>query len=394
MRNSPVAPDAAGARPLFDSFWIGGFEAACHVNEAGVRLDMIAATQHDSRVEDDYRMLAELGIRVVRDAVRWPLIERGDRFDFSSFAPMLAAAERQGTQVIWTLCHYGWPDDVDVLDDSFPTRFARFASAVAAFVRTHSARPPLSTPINEISFLAWAAGDAGWFSPFARGRGVDLKRQFVRAAIAACDAIWAVDRRARIVHVDPVINVVPPPGATPEIAAAAAAQRASQFEAWDMLAGVRDPELGGHPRYLDVMGLNYYHSNQWEYPETRLRWEDTPRDARWVPFHRLIAEVFDRYHRPIFIGETSHFGVGRAAWLREMTDEVRLARESGVPIEAVCLFPILDRMDWKNPRHWHNSGLWDVLPQADGALPRVLNAEYAAQFRQSERLLRDRDRAD
>ena len=204
--------------------------------------------------------------------------------------------------------------------------------------------PPLDTPINEISFLAWAAGDAGWFSPFARGRGVDLKRQFVRAAIAACDAVWAVDRRARIVHVDPVINVVPPPGATPEIAAAAAAQRASQFEAWDMLAGVRDPELGGHPRYLDVMGLNYYHSNQWEYPETRLRWEDTPRDARWVPFHRLIAEVFDRYHRPIFIGETSHFGVGRGAWLREMTDEVRLARESGVPIEAVCLFPILDRL--------------------------------------------------
>jgi hypothetical protein len=384
-----VAPEHAGARPLFDSFWIGGFEAACHVNAAGVRLDMIAATQHDRRVDDDYRMLAELGIRVVRDAVRWPLIEHNGRFDFSSFAPMLEAAERQGVQVIWTLCHYGWPDDVDILDASFPARFARFATAVAAFVHEHTRRRPFYTPINEISFLSWAAGDAGWFSPFARGRGVELKRQFVRAAIAACDAVWAVDRRARIVHVDPVIHVVPPANASREMAAAAAAQRASQFEGWDMLAGIRDRELGGHPRYLDVMGLNYYHSNQWEYPEERLRWEDTPRDPRWVPFHRLVGEIFDRYHRPIFIGETSHFGVGRAAWLREMIDEVRLACDAGVPIEAVCLFPILDRMDWNNPQHWHNSGLWDVLPQPDGSLRRVLNEEYAAQFRRSARVMCD-----
>ena len=60
-----------------------------------------------------------------------------------------------------------------------------------------------------------------------------------------------------------------------------------------MLAGVREPELGGHPRYLDIMGANFYHSNQWEFPDTRLRWEDTPRDARWKPFHRMLVDGVD-----------------------------------------------------------------------------------------------------
>src|ERR671915_200256 len=105
-----------------------------------------------------------------------------------------------------------------------------------------------------------------------------LKRQIIKAAIASCEAIWKIDRRARVVHVDPVIHVVPPV-MRPDLTEAAAAQRESQFESWDMLAGVTAPELGGHPRYLDVMGVNFYHSNQWEYPNVRLRWEDTPRDT-------------------------------------------------------------------------------------------------------------------
>ena len=31
-----------------------------------------------------------------------------------------------------------------------------------------------------------------------------------------------------------------------------------------------------------------------------------------------------------------------------------------MPIDGVCLYPIIDRPDWENPMHWHKSGLWDV----------------------------------
>ena len=144
---------------------------------------------------------------------------------------------------------------------------------------------------------------------------------------------------------------------------------------------------GGHPRYLDIMGVNFYHSNQWEYGGERLRWEDTPRDPRWQPFHRMLAEVYDRYRRPLFVGETSHIGVGRADWLREIAAELWSAHDSGIPLEGVCIFPIIDRMDWNDETHWHNSGLWDLVKGPDGVLERVLHLEYAEELRHSQALL-------
>jgi len=368
---------------LFRSFWLGGFESACQINRAGRRLDMIDVTQHDRQAADDYRRLREVGIRAARDGVRWPLIERGGRFDFSSLAPMVAAARAQGIQVIWNICHYGWPDDLDVFAPAFVDRFARFCGAIARFMAEQSEEVPLYTPINEISFLAWAAGDVGYIHPCRRDRGPELKRQLVRAAVAGIEAIWAVDPRARITHVDPVIHVVAPRG-RPDLGRASLAQRAGQFEAWDMLAGRRAPELGGNPRYLDIMGLNYYHANQWEHPDVRLRWEDDPRDDRWVPLHRLLAEIYERYRRPLFLAETSHFGAGRARWIAEIGAEIAAALRAGVPIEGICIYPILDRPDWDNLDHWHNSGLWDLIPGADGHLRRVLNPEYAAELRRTQ----------
>ena len=349
---------------------------------------MLAATQHDRFVDGDYVGLRQMGITSVRDTARWHLIERQPRvYDFSSFDPMLAAARRHGMQVVWDLCHYGWPLDLDIFTSAFVHRFAQFCDALARHVREQSDDIPLYTPINEISFFAWAAGEVGWFHPYAQSRGGELKRQLIRACLAGADAIWSVDTRARIVTVEPLINVVPPAGQS-DIDGAAASYRNSQFEAWDMLSGVLAPDLGGHPRYLDVLGVNFYHDNQWEHPGgKRIAWHVHPRDPRWVPFHKLFLEVHQRYNRPVFVGETSHVGSGRAEWLREMADELCLAIDAGVPVEGVCLYPIIDRFEWENPAHWHNSGLWDFERDEHGNFVRVLHNEYAAELWHSQEKL-------
>jgi hypothetical protein len=372
--------------PLFRSFWLGGFESAHHINRQGVRLDLVAATQHDVQVDEDYARLRNHGFLTVREGMRWPLIDRGRRLDFSSVMPMLAAAERHGIEIVWSLCHYGWPEDVSLYSAGFVERFARYAAAAARLISDRSDAVPFYTPINEISFFAWAAAEKGVMHPYELGKGGRMKAQLVRAAIAAMEAIWEVDPRARMLHVDPLIHVVPPAG-RPDLARAAADQRASQFDAWDMLAGGFHPELGGHPRYLDIIGLNYYHANQWEYPDQRLRWEDTPRDERWVPLHRLLQEMFHRYGRPLVISETSHFGAGRARWLREVADEVRAARLLRVPVEGLCIYPIIDRPDWDNPEHWHNSGLWDLRPGHDQRLERQVCEEYLAELERVREVL-------
>jgi UDP-galactopyranose mutase len=383
---SPAAPQPPGER-IFQSFWMGGFECSCQINSAGVRLDMTAAVQHDIYAADDYRLLCDLGVGVARDGLRWHLVDRAGDYRWESWMPMLDAAQREGIQVIWDVCHYGWPDDVDIFSARFVDRFARFAKEAARIQLDVTGRPGLYAPVNEISFFAWAA-TRGLMFPYAHGRDGELKRQLVRAAIAGVDAIRSADPGARFVYPEPLIHTVPPRG-SPWLTRPAEIQRASQFEAWDMIAGRAAPELGGAEHYLDIVGVNYYAANQWEVPGGRkLHWDAGSNDPRWRPLHLLLTEVYERYRRPLIIAETSHYGIGRAAWLDEISRECRLALDLGVGLHGICLYPILDRFDWEDRSHWHNSGLWDMQKNGHGHYRRVLNDEYARALKSARDVLK------
>jgi beta-glucosidase/6-phospho-beta-glucosidase/beta-galactosidase len=346
---------------------------------------MIEGTKHDALALEDYNLLQSIGFRVARDALRWHLIDRGSgAFDFSSFASQLNAANATGTQVIWSLCHYGFPDGLDIFSAQFVKRFVQFSVAAARFIREHTDDIPYFNPINEVSFFSWA-GSRNILYPFAEGRDNELKRQLVRASVEACHELRAMDSRTRFVFPEPIIHVVPPL-LNPELAAEAKQYDESQFEAWDMIAGRLAPELGGSEDLLDIIGMNFYHSNQWECRGGRLEWEKDPRDPRWSPLHRMMERVWQRYRRPLFLAETSHVGVGRADWIIEVAKETALARQIGVPVEGICLFPIVDRFDWTDSSHWHNSGLWDIRI-SDGSFERVLNDFYARALKSIRHLL-------
>ena len=93
---------------LFKSFFIGGFECSTHRLRWGKKLDMIAATQHDTFIAQDYARLQAEGIYTVREGIRWHLIETSPgRYDWSSVLPMVRAARDMDMQVVWDLCHYG-----------------------------------------------------------------------------------------------------------------------------------------------------------------------------------------------------------------------------------------------------------------------------------------------
>jgi hypothetical protein len=367
---------------LFRSFWMGGFECSSHINSKRRRLDMTAAVQHDRFCRDDYRRLRETGILTARDGLRWHLIDSGGNYEWSSWIPMLNAAREEGIQVIWDLFHYGWPDGLDIFTPAFVDRFARYCREAARIHREHSDDVPFYSPVNEISFFAWAAARRLIF-PYARNRDGELKAQMVRAAIAGIQNIRLVDARARFVMPEPLIHTVAPVD-QPLNVRPALIQRESQFEAWDMIAGRSAPELGGSEICLDIVGVNFYAANEWEVPGGRkLHWDAGSDDPRWRPLHLLLAEVQQRYDRPLFIAETSHYGIGRAPWLHEVSREVFRALERGTRVEGICLYPILDRHDWENNRHWHNCGLWD-LKKKRGQYERILNQEYAQALRDAQ----------
>ena len=360
----------------FASFWWGGWECSSHRRRSDRRrVDVVAATGHDRWTAQDYRALAALGLRTVRDGLRWPLVETAPgRFDGAGWRRQLGAAREAGTQVVWDLCHYGVPDGVDVWRPEFVERFAAFARWAARTHRDATDAVPWWCPVNEISFWSWAGGSAGQFPPFAHGRSFELKVQLARAALAAVDAVRGVDPRARLLWAEPVVHVV---GQTPQDAAEAEGYRQAQFQAFDLLSGRLWPQVGGQPDVLDVLGLNYYPQNQWEHGGGPL----APDDPRRRPLGEMLEEVAGRYGRPLALAETGVEGDGRPGWLHAVAREVEAARRRGVPVEGLCWYPIADHPGWEDDRHCPNGLLG--TPDANGR--RRVHAELAAELARWQR---------
>ena len=336
---------------LFKSFYMGGFECATHRRRDGMQIDVLRQTRHDVRAAEDYTLLRQAGVRTVRDGLRWHLIETtAGVYDWSSFLPMLEASLATGTQVIWDLCHWGVPAGLDIFSDEFVRRFAAFAGAAARIIRSRSNAVPFYCAVNEMSFWAWVGGDVETFHPHRTGSGDELKRQLVAAALAGMRAVRAVDPRARFVQAEPLINIVADREVNdPDAIVDAARHTESQFQAWDMMRGDMAEDLGGSPEMLDLIGVNFYWNNQWVHGGEKA----TLGNHYHKPLHVMLRELWERYGRPIVITETGAEAPGGYGWLGYVSAEVRQARREGVPVEGICLYPVMDYPGWDDERHCH-----------------------------------------
>jgi hypothetical protein len=368
-----------GSAKLFPSFFLGGFECSTHRRADGRRLDLIAATRHDLLAEEDYAALAAHGLRGARDGLRWHLVERSPgEFDWSSLLPLVRAAKKAGVRVAWDLCHYGYPDHLHPLREDFAPAMARFAEAAARFLYQEEGEAPILCPVNEISFWAWAGGEVAHFGPRLRHQGDALKNSLVQAFLKAGEAARRAVPGTRLIAVDPLIHVVP---SRPQDSAIARAQDDSQWHAWDALLGQARPELGGSPESFDVMGVNYYWNNQWERKGEIGRTIGID-DPRHRPFRELLLAAHLRHQRPMMVAETSIEGVPRAAWLRHVGNEVRAAMRLGVPIQGICLYPVLSHPGWDDDRYCPN-GLFEMQPR-HGRRP--VAAAFAGELRRQQTL--------
>ena len=146
-----------------------------------------------------------------------------------------------------------------------------------------------------------------------------------------------------------------------------------QFQALEMVAGLVDPELGGSPELVDVVGINVYP----HFPGVSLR--------------SGLIEARQRFGRPVIVAETSwHTGWNRhetparagwtkSTWLRHVLAEGASAAATGAAAQGVCWYPVIDSPPWNRtgPRWSHGliSGAGSVDPDLSAELMRQIRVE-------------------
>src|SRR5262249_3630536 len=100
----------------------------------------------------------------------------------------------------------------------------------------------------------------------------------------------------------------------------------------------------------------------------------------------ILRETYDRYRRPLFIAETGAERKMRGPWLKYVTGETEAAILDGVPVDGMCLYPILNHPGWLNDRHCYNA-LWDY-PDEHGN--REIYTPLAKQLKRSQKILETR----
>jgi hypothetical protein len=368
---------------IFPTFFLSGFECSTFLWKTEGRRNLTAELQHDRHADEDYRMLAELGIAVAREGIPWPLIDQGGELDFSCLDPFLQAQRRHNVLPIWDLCHYGYPSDLDPLTEAFPARFAAYARAAARYVAEQAHHGPLLfTPMNEPTFWGYMGGQWAWCAPF--GKTADYRRQFTlalaRADIAAVKAIREDFPDARMVHIDPLVWVVPPRD-RPDLAEAAHRESYDDaYIAWNVISGLKHPEFGGSPEIIDILGFNNYSFSQMEYREQGPHAALEPGDDRIRSLCDLVEEAWRKYRRPCIIAETSGLKGGRPDWLNDVTTEALAAVARGVDLHGICLFPAVDMQDW-HERQWLHNGIADIQVLPNGTLMRTPFLPYVQALR-------------
>lgn len=371
---------------IFNTFFMGGYECADHINRSGERINLLEETQHDTRVVEDYEALSAIGIRTVREGICWSAVETSPGvFDFSEVYNRMQAADEFGIQQIWDLIHFGYPDGIYPTHPHFCDRFTALCYAFATFYKENSSQELYVVPINEISFLSWHSGDVRGTVPFAVNSGWDIKYHLCKAAILGIQALKDVDLNCVIILVEPLIKIH---GSDYENADHLHDLNDHQFQAMDIIAGRMCPELGGHEDYLDILGFNYYWNCQWQLNAAPLDWPDV--NNLRTPLSDLLQMAYSRYQKPIFISETGHFGSGRVQWIEEITAECLIAKEKGVDLNGICIYPITDRPDWDDLTKYCECGIWDL--DANGN--RIPHDEYIkavekaqTQFKNSNKIL-------
>jgi beta-glucosidase/6-phospho-beta-glucosidase/beta-galactosidase len=321
------------------------------------RIDQMAASGHDRRWREDFRLAQELGVRCLRYGPPYYRTHVGPgRYDWAFADQAFAELRRLGLEPIADLCHFGVPDWLgDFQNPDFPRYFAEYADAFAR-------RYPwiwLYTPVNEMLVTAEYSALLGYWN-----EQLCSERAFVTALTHVVDAniraSEAICRRCRpcFVQSEGARYYYP---AHPDAVGRADCLNERRFLSLDLNYGRRPsaPMVdylleNGMPRArLDdfmrrdispscVMGTDYY-----EVSERSVFPDGSTQPANVLGYYGLTRQYFDRYQLPIMLTETNQVQALNAVyWLERQWANVLRLRQEGFPIIGFTWYSLTDQVDW------------------------------------------------
>lgn len=337
--------------------FIGGFESTYMPLHDR---DVAEQTGHTARWRQDIDLLYETGVRRLRYPVRWHRVEpRSGHFDWSSIEPILEYLDERGMTAIADLIHHtSYPR---WLDDGFCD--TRFRPAFLRYVRRFAERFP---------------GIEGYQV---------FNEPFATLLLCAHEGLWPPYRRGMHSFVDALLNVMPAIAEGSRIArdllplAAHVYGDSCEHHTWSSSKGQAFAEVAndrrfflldlllGHdldprrpfiaeivaaggaplldlePGHVDVLGLDYYAHNQWQFSD---RHDGVISAPDPLPLADVIEQYASRYDLPVVLGETNIRGYAsdRATWLKYTLEQCEVAQARGVRLQGYAWFPFIDSCDW------------------------------------------------
>lgn len=326
------------------------------------RVDELEKTGHYARWKDDFALVKELGIDVLRYGLPYYRVHLGPgHYDWEFTDQAFGELQRLGITPIVDLCHFGLPDWLgNFQNPEFPRFFAEYAKEFAK--RFPFAE--LYTPVNEMYVTAKFSARAGlWNERLCSERAfVSATKHLVQANILATEAILEVQPCAKFIQSESSEYFHP---IAPEAEKVARQLNQLRFLALDlnygndvcasmyeylMDNGMTRKEyhffMDSNVKAVCIMGNDYYATNEHiVYPDGQTF------ICEMFGYYVITKQYYDRYHLPVMHTETNNRdadGQEKDArlWLERQWSNLLRLKEDGVPLIGFTWYSLVDQMDW------------------------------------------------
>lgn len=330
--------------------------------------DTLAITGHydNDQWQQDFALVAQLGIRQFRYAIPWHRIERTRGvYDWRMLDRMMPYIyEELGLSIIADpLHHTSYPRWLQqgFLDPQFSRLYVDFVTAFAHRYPCVTAYTPFNEPTCTLDF----SGARGFWHPYRRSDQcyVTMLRHTARAASEVVRRLKQINPANQIIHVDTFEHHQPLDRAS-EARAEFLNERRFLFE--ELLRGLVGPE---HPLYLYLLAngcsqaelawfsahpvsIDHRYGNYYPLNEEQLLQGQTHHAPSLQPmgFARVALDYAKRVPYPLSLGETNIQGTiyDRVSWLKYMMEQAEQLRDQhGVTLREFVWYPLFDCSGWR-----------------------------------------------